>query len=201
MGGGIRSVELAVWYDAGGVVDEAYQVGLAWFGIDVQVGAVQGVGLPHVVGMGFGECQAGFFDRALGQSVDVVEQPECVDVTAKGVGGDSVATQMALLDAGAVNGFDVDGFAVERGHDFLDGFQQLFGTDFAGAAFVGSLGRLGDAVVPIPLPPGLDGAVGELVGVAVFIGEDQFTDGFVALLEGVAIGILQSAEDFHFQAG
>ena len=76
-----------------------------------------------------------FFDRALAHGADVPEQLECVDVTAKGVGGDPVAPQMAPLDAGAANGFDVDGFAVERGHDFLDGFQQLFGTDFAGAAF------------------------------------------------------------------
>ena len=102
---------------------------------------------------------------------------------------------MSGLDAGAVNGLEVVGVFTKGREDSFDGLQQGFGVDFAGRAFVGAGGRLDHAVVPIPVPPGLDGAPGELVVVAVFVFESHRGDGFVAGFHGGTFGILKGAED------
>ena len=49
--------------DAGGVVDEADEEGFGGFAFEINVRSVQGVGLPHVVGVGFGEGEAHFATR------------------------------------------------------------------------------------------------------------------------------------------
>lgn len=71
------------------------------------------------------------------------------------------ACEEAALDAGTVDFGDVVFFVVEIGHDLLDGFEELLGDDFAGAAFIGSCRGVGDAVFAIVIPPRLDGAPGE----------------------------------------
>lgn len=117
--GVVGRIEGAVGDDAGGVVDEADEIGFEGFaGGIADVGAVKGVALPEVVGMGFGEGEAG-----LGAGgVCGGEEFEVVDVAAEGVGGDLTALEETTLDAGAVDFLDVVFFTVEAGADLLDDF-------------------------------------------------------------------------------
>ena len=110
-GGVVGFVKGAVGDDAGGVVDEADEIGFDGFAAQagVQIGAVEGVGLPEVVGVGLGKGEAGF-----GAVVaEGGEKIELVDDAAEGVGGDLFAADEAAPDALAVNDGDVAGFAVE----------------------------------------------------------------------------------------
>ena len=66
---------------------------------------MEGVGLPEVVGVGFGEGEAAFWE-VLGVGF---EEVVFFDGTSKGVGGDLVTAEVALFDAGAVEGLDVEG--------------------------------------------------------------------------------------------
>jgi hypothetical protein len=89
---------------------------------------VEGVGLPEVVGVGFGKGEA-----PLGCGVgEGFEEFVAVDVAVEGGAGDLFAAEESALDAGAVDGSDVVFFAVEGGEDLLDGFEEVFGFDFAG---------------------------------------------------------------------
>lgn len=70
-------------------------------------------------------------------------------------------------------------FSVELWHDLLDGFEQMFGCDMADFAFIGTAGRIGDAVFSIVIPPSLDGAPCELAWMTVLVEEGHVTDGLV----------------------
>ena len=92
-GGVVGRVKGAVGDDAGGVVDEADEIGLDGFAAQagVQIGAVEGVGLPEVVGVGFGKGEAGF-----GAVVaEGFEEVELFDDATEGVGGDLFAADEA----------------------------------------------------------------------------------------------------------
>lgn len=99
--------ELPVGDDAGGVIDEGDEEDLngsvvAW---EAEVGSVKGVALPEVVGVGLGEGEPPF-----GQVGRVgLEQVVFVDGASKGIDRDLVTPEVALLDAGAVEGLDVEG--------------------------------------------------------------------------------------------
>lgn len=82
--------------------------------------------------------------------------------------------------------------------NFFDGMKKFFGGDFSGALVVDTCLWLGDAVLPVVIPPGLNGPPGELMGSAFFVFEDLFADAEIAFLETVSIGEFESAEDFHF---
>lgn len=172
--------ELGVGDDAGGVVDEGDEVNLEGVVVagEAEIGSVEGVGLPEVVGVGFGEGEAAFWEvGGVG-----FEKFVFFDGTTKGVGGDLITTEVALFDAGAVEGLDVEGAfgvlagatGVEGREGFFDGGEEVFGGDFAQGVFVGPGRRIGDAVLSVVIPPGLDGAPGEVVRVAVFVGEGHF---------------------------
>jgi hypothetical protein len=197
VGGVICGVKGAVGDDAGGVVDEADEEGfggVAFVAVG-EVGAVHGVGLPEVVGVGFGEGEAGFgCCRITG-----LEEIEAVDDAAKGVGGDLGALEEATVDAGAVDFGDVVFFAVKAGHDLFDGFEELFGDDFAGGALVGAGGGICNAVFAVVVPPALDGAPGEAAELSVFIEEGHLADGLVAGDVGGAAGVFECSEDSHFE--
>lgn len=75
----------------------------------------------------------------------------------------------------------------------------MLGGDFAGGVFVGAGGGFGDAVSAVIIPPGLDGAPGEVVGVAVFIMEGGGADGLVTGEVGGALGVFEGSEDSHFE--
>ena len=142
-----------------------------------QVGAVEAIGLPEVVGVGFGEGEAAF--RTLGGVG--LEEVEVVDHAAQGVGCDLAAMEVTLLDAGTVECLNVEGGrcaptgALAEGWErILDGGQDVFGSDFADGAFVGAAGCFGDAVFAVVIPLGLDGAPSEASRVSVFIVEDHF---------------------------
>ena len=59
----------------------------------------------------------------------------------------------------------------------------------------------GDAVLLVAGVPGLDGAPGELAGVALLVGEGHLADGPDAGLDGVALGHVNGAEHAHFEIG
>ena len=101
--------------------------------------------------------------------------------------------------AGAVDFGDVVFFVVEVGHDLLDGFEELFGNDFADGAFVGAALPFGDAVFAVVIPPSLDGAPGEAAELSLFIEEGHLTDGLVAGDVRCAAGIFEGSEDSHFE--
>ncbi len=183
--------------DAGGVVDEADEIGLDGFAAQagVQIGAVEGVGLPEVVGVGFGKGEAGF-----GAVVaEGFEEVELFDDSTEGVGGDLFAADEAAADAFAIDDGDVAGLAVEGGQDGFDGGGEQLGADLADGVLVGALRGLGDAVFAIEEPPGLDGAPGELAGLAVFVEEGHGGDGLVAGFHRVAGGVFERAENAHFE--
>ena len=106
--------------DAAGIVDEGDESGLRAFAAVLHVRPVHGVGLPHVVSVGFGECEASF---VLGLFVNL-EQLVVVDHATEGIGGDLLAAEQAALDADAVDGGDVAGFTVKGRKDLLDGVEQ-----------------------------------------------------------------------------
>jgi len=72
---------------------------------EAEVGAVEGVALPEVVGVGFGKGEASFWE------VGGVGFEELVffNGAAKGIRGDLVAAEVALFDTGAVEGLNVEG--------------------------------------------------------------------------------------------
>ena len=72
---------------------------------EAEVGAVEGVGLPEVVGVGFGEGESAFWEVGGVWFEEVV----FFDGAAEGVGGDLVTAKVALFDASAVEGLDVEG--------------------------------------------------------------------------------------------
>ncbi len=163
MFGVVGTEKFAVGDHAGGVVEEGNEEDLDWFAmvIKAQRGAVEGVALPKVVGVGFGEGEA-----ALGEVAGVgFEKVVFVDSSAEGVGCDLVTAKVALFDAGAIEGLDVEGtfgFS-ERRESFFDGSEKVFRGDLAHGAFVESGWRVSNAVSPIVIPPGLNGAPGEVV--------------------------------------
>jgi hypothetical protein len=188
-------IEGTVRDDTRGVVDKADEEGFLRFGVEAgfQMGPVQGVALPHVVGVCLGEGEAGF-----GAGVtDGFEQIEAVDDAAEGIGRYLRALEQALLDAGAIHFGNVVVFAMEGGQDLLNGFEQALGRDLAGEAFVGSFGGVGDAVFAVVIPPGLDGSPGEADGMAVFVLEGHGADGLIAGEHGFALGVFECSEHSH----
>ena len=112
-GGGVFfGEELAVAAEARGIVDEGDEFALgeatAWQG---DAGTEEGVGLPGLVGMAFGEGQApfvrGFFVG--------LEQIKLLDEAAEGVGSDLIAPQEAFFDTAAVDLGEVEARLPEEG--------------------------------------------------------------------------------------
>ena len=144
------------------------------------VGAEHGVGLPELVGVLHAEGEAFLVVVVLGR-----EQVVLADEAVEGGLGDAVGIQQALLDAEAIEGALVGAVVVEVGLGGVEGFEQFLGRDLAGLALVlaGLVGHAGDAVVLVAVEPGLDGAPGELAGVAVLVEEGHggdVVDAFVA---------------------
>lgn len=83
-----------------------------------EMGTVEGVALPHVVGVGLGEGETGLGALLTGG----LEQIEAHDDAAEGVGGDLRTLEQAALDAGAIDFGDVGAFVVEGREDLFDGF-------------------------------------------------------------------------------
>ncbi len=195
--GVVGRIEGTMGDDAGGIVYEADEEGFERFAMkaDLQVRAVECVALPEVVGVGFCKCESGFGTGVGGG----FEQFVTVDDAPKGVGCDLGVAEQTFLDAGAVNFGDVVFFPVKGWEDLLNGFEEVLGGDFAGGSFVGPGWWIGDAVFAVVIPPGLDGAPGELAGVAVLVEEDGLTDGLVASEVGVALGVFECPEDSHFE--
>jgi hypothetical protein len=78
--------------------------------------------------------------------------------------GEAARIEQSFLDAEPVQRHLVVLLALEVGLGGMKGFEQFFGRDLAGLAFVFAwLWRhAGDAVVLVAVEPGLDGAPGEL---------------------------------------
>lgn len=76
--------ELAMATDAAGIVDEGDETGLSWRTVVLDIRAKKGIGLPHFVGMCFGESEADF----IGGLGVVLEHFVLLDETTEGVGSD-----------------------------------------------------------------------------------------------------------------
>lgn len=99
--------ELPVGDDAGGVIDEGDEEDLDGFVVsrEAEVGAVEGVTLPEVVGVGLGEGEPPFGQVGRVRFEEVV----FVDGAPESIDRDLITPEVALLDAGAVEGLDVEG--------------------------------------------------------------------------------------------
>src|SRR5213075_1635449 len=100
----------------------------------LNVRADERVGLPHFIGVGFGEGQAQF----AGAIRIGFEQFVLFDDAPKGVGSDLGTREQAFFDGQSVEGGARRGFAVDLGQDLADGFQNVFEDHFADFAFVGA---------------------------------------------------------------
>ena len=90
-----RREELAVTADARSVIQEGDEPGLHGRAVDLDIRAVERVGLPHFIGVGLGKGQAVF----VGAVPVGLEHFVLLDQAAEGVGGDLGAGQQTLLDA------------------------------------------------------------------------------------------------------
>lgn len=156
---------------------------------------MQGIALPEVVGRGFGEGEAYFGTGVIGGFEELV----AVDDATEGVGGDPVALEDALLDAGAVYFLNVAFFPVKGGQNLVDGFEEGLGSYFTSGSLVAAPGGFSDAISPVVIPPGLDGPPSEAHGLAILVGEGHLTDGFIAGEHRVALGVFECAEHSHFE--
>jgi hypothetical protein len=140
--------------DAGGVIQEGDEPGLDGDAFVLEVRPDQGVGLPHVVGVRFGESQAEFV-RALRVGL---EQFILLDDPAKGVGSNLRAGQAAGLDAQPIEQRQGGRLPVGFGPDLTEGLLHVFESDLAGLALVGTGLVLHDrdAVLLEAGVPGLD---------------------------------------------
>lgn len=93
---------------------------------------MEGIGLPHFVGVCFGKGETCFFGRAFDHAVDLLEQLELIDEASKGIGRNLFTPEMSALDAGSIYGLNVSGVVAESGEDFFNGLKEFFGMDFAG---------------------------------------------------------------------
>jgi hypothetical protein len=118
---------------------------------------------------------------------------------AEGDYGDQRALKQSPLDAGAVDLRDIVFLAMDGGQNLLDSFQQALRCDLAGTAFVGPARMIGDPVLLIVIPPGLDGLMAELVGHSAFICEGHLADRLVAGQLGITLGIFECTEHPHSQ--
>ena len=164
----------------------------------LDVRAVEGVSLPHFVGVGFGEGQA-LLVFGVGLWLEHVELP---DDTAEGIGSDLGTGEQAQFDAQAVEDGELGG-AADFGQRSIDGLLDTFQRDLADLAFVGTGSVLhdGDPVLLVAGVPGLDGAPGELAGVAILIGKGHLADGPDAGDDGVARSHVDGAQNAHFEIG
>ncbi len=161
---------------------------------------MEGVGLPEVVGVGFGEGEPTFGAVAgvgFKEFVFIDDAPE-------GVGGDLASDEKASFDAGTVEGLDVEGPAgvgagAEGRQGLLDGGEEVFGGDLAGGAFVGADRGVGDAVLSVVIPPGLDGSPGEVPCLTVLVDEGHLANGLVSRVKAVAGSMFEGSEDAHFE--
>src|SRR5208282_4085532 len=155
--------KLAVTADPAGVIEEGNETGLDGDAPDLEVRAVERVGLPHLIGVGFGEGQA-VFARAVAVGL---EHFVLADQAVEGGAGHLGTVQKPLLDAQAVEDRTLWSVAMDFGPDRLDDFQNVLGFDLAGLALVGPRLVLhdGNAVFAVAAQPGGDGAPGELARV------------------------------------
>jgi len=87
--------ELAMAAEAAGVIDKSDEAGLDGHAVDVNMRAVERVGLPHFVGMRLGKSQT-YFIGGFGVGF---KKFKLIDQTIEGGAGDLGAVQNALLDA------------------------------------------------------------------------------------------------------
>jgi hypothetical protein len=170
-----RKKELAVAADAAGVVEKCDEAALGRFAVGTgNIRAVHGVGLPQLIGELHGECQAEFVIAPV-----VLEQLVGADEPVESSPCDLVAAQDAFFDAAAVDvGFVETLFRAEKRQDLVNGFEELFGRDFTGSAFVCTSFRVhgGNAVEPVTGAPGLDGSPGEAPLDAMLVDKGRFAD-------------------------
>lgn len=185
--------------DARGVVEERDESGLHLRAGVLDVRAVEGVGLPKLVGVRLGESEP-----VLALAVAIgLEQFEAFDQPGKRVRRHLRADQDTLFDAQPVEQGAGRRLAVGFGQDRADRFEQFLGLDLAGLGLVGARNvfECGDAVLFVAPKPGLDGAPGKLPGVALLVSERHGADGLDPRANRIARGHVDCAQHAHFQIG
>jgi len=188
--------ELAVATDPRSVIEEGNESGLDRNAVDLDVGTVEGVGLPHFIGVGFGKSQALFVvGLCLG-----LEHVELLDDAGEGARGHLPTSQQPLFDTKPIED-GTFGRAAELGQEGVNGLLNHFQRDLADFAFVGTrfVFHDGDPVLLVAGVPRLDGTPGELAGMALLIGKGLVADGLDAGLDGMALGHVDGAQHAHFQ--
>lgn len=109
--GVVFMIETSIGDDARGVIDEGDKkdfatrmVGGVRCATIAEVGAMKGIDLPEVVGMGFGKSEAAL-EGVFGLGF---EEVEFFDGTPKSIGGDEVMAKVAFFEASAVDGLNGD---------------------------------------------------------------------------------------------
>ena len=146
--------------------------------------------------MSLGEGQALFIVRLnLG-----LEHVELFDNAGERVGRHLGAGEQPLLDAEAIEDGAL-GYAMGLGQEGVDGLLNDFRGDLASLALVGAglVLHNRNAVLLVTGVPGLDGAPGEVAGVAILVSEGHLADSLDAGTDGVALGHVDGAQDAHFE--
>lgn len=123
------------------------------------------------------------------------------DESVEGGWCDLVSLQQSLFDAESIDRGFVGGLVVEVGFGGIEGFEELFGGDFAGVSFVFAClcGDPCDAVIFVVVEPGLDGAPGELSRVAFFVEEGHGGDIADAFASCSSVDGVDGSEDAHLE--
>jgi hypothetical protein len=158
---------------------------------------VEGVGLPHFVGVGLGKGQPVLVPAVVLR----LEQFVLLDHPPERIGRDLGSREQPLLNAQAIEQGQRRGFAVGFGLHFAEGLQQVFQRHLADFALVGTglVFHDRDTVFLVTGEPGLDGAPGELAGLAILVGEGHLADGLDPGLDVFALGQVNGSKYAHFQ--
>jgi len=189
--------KLAVTTDARGVIEEGNETGLDGDALDLDIRAVEGVGLPHFIGVGLGKGQPVSISR-VGLRL---EHFILVDQAVEGGAGNLGAGQQALLDAQAIEQRAFGSAAMDFGQHGINGFLNDLRANLTGLALVGTgfVFHDGNAVLAVAAQPGGDGTPSELARLAILVGEGHLADGLDPLSLRIALGHVHGSEHAHFQ--
>lgn len=189
--------ELAMAAHPRSVIQEGDEPGLNRKVCLLNIRAIECIGLPHVVGVSFGEGQA----QLIGAVLLGLKQFVFFDQPAKGIGRNLRAGQQPPFDAQPIEQSAAGRFAMDFGQHRPDRFQNVLRLELARFSLIGAgfVFHHGDAIFLIAPQPGLDRFPGELARAAFLIGESHLADGLQARLDGLAWGHVNGSEHAHFQ--
>ena len=103
--------ELPVSAEPASIVNESDESGLIGLAVDLEIGAEQGVALPHVVGMRLGKGQT----TLVGALIFGLEEIVLFDDAAEGIGSDLRSCEPTFFQAEAIDGREGGSLMMEFG--------------------------------------------------------------------------------------